>query len=416
MHQAGDCPTSANVILAVPLHLLGHQTLLTDLAIHQARLGGLVVKKRRSGALKFPTPSTEQHSTTQGTERSTPSARGSRQTSLLDFCTDTSSRTAAVASGEEVLPKPPSLSPSTPTQRKQQQGILATEEQGVDNMDVAEDDRIAVAPKATIPVVGNSPCTAVSPATPRKSATPGRPLPPSPSNSFGLLGGGAIAALVEHGGGGPSPAKSGGGGGGEIGGGGGHHKHAVYSDRFIPARSGSIMERGSPFLAVSPSKITGKNSTSGQNCSGASGGGRSRSSGGVGNGRRGSAGADPGGVRGTEGIAGQGAAGGAGSAGASGGGAGSAVGSPEYWPYGSSATDAQREGQSMLNMLLRSELLGGDLSTSSPARADQHSGGGLTDAGRRGGGGGGAASSGGLNALSPSPNVFRFKVSQVMFV
>lgn len=379
-------------------------------------MGGLVVKKRRSGALKFPTPSTEQRSTMQGTERSTPTARGSRQTSLLDFCTDTSSRTAAVTSGEEALPQPPLPSPSTPTQRKHKQEIPAVEEQGVDDMDIAEDDGRVVASKATIPVVYNSPSTAVSPATPRKPATPGRPLPPSPSNSFGLLGGGAIAALVEHGGGGPSPAKSGGGGGGEMGGGGGHHKHAVYSDRFIPARSGSIMESGSPFLAVSPSKMAGKKSTLGQNCSDASGGARNRSSGGVGNGRRGSAGrrdgADPGGVRGTEGVAGQGAAGGAGSAGTSGSGAGSAVGSPEYWPYGSSATDAQREGQTMLNMLLRSELLGtNDLMTSSPARVDQHSGGGLTDAGRRGGGSA-ATSSGGLNALTPSPNVFRFKVNQ----
>ncbi|CAM9718955.1 unnamed protein product [Ascophyllum nodosum] len=400
---------------------------------YQARLGGLIVKKRRSGALKFSTTSAEQRSAgmsmqgTGGGRRSnaggsTPSARGTRQTSLLDFCSGTSSTAPGVLPGQ-ALPPTPSTSAATPLRHLEDQMSEGEEESGVEDMEIAEgDDYESVAPpRTTVPtgVVG-SPSTAASPSTPARPATPGRAPPPSPSNSFGLLGGGAVATLAEQGVGGPSPAKAGGGGGGEMGAGGGHHRPAVYSDRFIPARSGSIMESGSPFLAGSPSppKFAGKGSPSGRRRGaagvGVRGGGDRRI---IGTDRHEIA--DPGGVRGTEIVAGQGGTGAAGGGGAGGGGtAAAAAGSPEYWPYGSSATDAQREGQTMLNMLLRSELLGADMSTSASARPEQQPGGGVTtEAGRRVTGAGAATSAGTLDAtggtagaLTPSPNVFRFKV------
>ena len=412
---------------------LKHASFAVTCATLQARLGGLIVKKRRSGALKFSTTSTEQRSAgmsmqgTGGGRRSnaggsTPSARGARQTSLLDFCSGTSSTAPGVLPGQ-ALPPTPSTSAATPLRHLEDQMSEGEEESGVEDMEIAEgDDYESVAPpRTTVPtgVVG-SPSTAASPSTPARPATPGRAPPPSPSNSFGLLGGGAVATLAEQGVGGPSPAKAGGGGGGEMGAGGGHHRPAVYSDRFIPARSGSIMESGSPFLAGSPSppKFAGKGSPSGRRRGaagvGVRGGGDRRI---IGTDRHEIA--DPGGVRGTEIVAGQGGTGAAGGGGAGGGGtAAAAAGSPEYWPYGSSATDAQREGQTMLNMLLRSELLGADMSTSASARPEQQPGGGVTtEAGRRVTGAGAATSAGTLDAtggtagaLTPSPNVFRFKV------
>eukprot|EP00904_Undaria_pinnatifida_P008887 jgi/Undpi1/5128/HiC_scaffold_19.g08480.m1 len=286
----------------------------------------------------------------------------------------------------------------------------------------------------------------------RRFATP---PPPHPGGSF--LGeeeyrGGSVVGIS-------SPTAAGGnnntgGGGGDISS--GFHNQAIYSDRFIPARHGSLLETGSPFLAGSPgsagrgvkglfsstslSAVSGPGGGGGTPASAAAAAGRREGAargggmfgGGGGGGGGGGAGgaarrleaADPGGIRGTEGAviaaqgrsagggAGAGGAGGAGAAaaaaggGAAGGGGTAGVGSPEYWPYGSSATDAQKEGQTMLNMLLRSELLGGDSASStaaaSPARAEQMGGSAWRGVGR------GEVGAG--RALTPSPNVFRFKV------
>lgn len=486
------------------------------------------VKKRRAGPLKFPGQSGGAKATgTAGASQLSATARtppppppGVRQTSLLDFCTVTSDRSAAVASGlprpgdhsqaSAVVVTPQYYSAGTVPREGGVEGAQAaamaaglvaarvSQESGrgdgdkdlykeavdvqavvspspvpsrarlfVDNMDTAdmdveevdhtkeeqneeeEEERRRRRQATAIP--GYSTPTppphtdttrraspgAFSPATPVRRSTP--------PDSRGLLGSGAATALGGHFGG------SGGKGAGCSGAGGARmvDSRTVYSDRFIPSRFGSVLESGSPFLAGSsasslPSPRAAADASVGLRNSQSIDGTNGRSLASFG-GRAGSAAAaaarreaiDPGGIRGTEGAPapGQGmAAGVAGGTGAGvdgaatpGGDAASVVGVPQYWPYGSSVTDAQREGQTMLNMLLRSELLGAD-GVSSPGRPDGAgaaatgllsdaaggSGGrmgvssGSIGAGARGGGGGGGAAAG------TSPNVFRFKVSSYL--
>lgn len=299
-----------------------------------------------------------------------------------------------------------------------------------------------------------SPSVQTSPATPvRRSA---------PTDYFGLLGAGAATALSDHLGGTSGSSASGGSAGSGAGGGRMVDSRAiVYSDRFIPARFGSVLESGSPFLAkggTTSSLASAAGATNGAGLarnaqSGEGANGRSQLNLGAGGATGGGTGAgstaaarreamDPGGIRGTEGapVAGQGRGAGAvgGGAAVGGGDAAAAAGGPQYWPYGSSATDAQREGQTMLNMLLRSELLGtdsasqgrqdgGGTATIAGAAGMTTSGGGTTGllseaaawgSGREGVGGGtvGAGAgvrSGGVEGGGSSgstPNLFRFKV------
>lgn len=246
---------------------------------------------------------------------------------------------------------------------------------------------------------------------------------PSP-DSFGLLGGGVTVAI----GGGSGGGSSAGGGSRMI------DSRAVYSDRFIPSRFGSVLESGSPFLAGSPPHSSPTTNGAGN---------RSM----IVESRRGSIGGagiaddeaaavaawreavDPGGIRGTEGVAAApgrarpGGTAGTWGAGGAGGDAAAAV-AGQYWPYGSSATDAQREGQTMLNMLLKSELLGADgavpgrsESAAAAATAVMTDGGGSGSGRRRdaAGGAAGAATAvgevaGNGGSTGSSPNVFRFKV------
>lgn len=491
--------------------------LLSSFACFQARLGGMAVKKRREGALKFPPP----HATDQlkpgartivsssagviaaspvatvagETESAAPSPKGTavppspepssaplsavpsrsaprtggRQTSLLDYYSIEVKRRPEQARVVDTVDD----EPGEARENEPHAGVVApspvcdpvTVDMDTDvDMDMAEvgdaehgtgDDQRVSTRRDLSPAPRRSPRDAegeearvtldmdsiVPPSTPKKN-------PPSP-DAIDLLGRGMVGLGGAAGSRGSASPSTSGGSSASPGGGDGH---AVYSDRFIPSRFGSILESGSPFLVTSSPTAS---SSEGRLASHGVGGGRagvrgrlelfggSGDGGGRGVGTGGSGGAaarrdaaDPGGIQGTEGASpgvharggvAMGAGGVTGGTVGTGSGGADGSGSPQYWPYGSSATDAQREGQNMLNMLLRSELLGAD--TVSPARRDgiapSTAGGSacaMDAAGRRGSGGTAGAPAGsqavtGVGMGTPpasgsSPNVFRYKVSR----
>lgn len=359
-----------------------------------------------------------------------------------------------------ISPSPVSARPTHPVTRDiQDADSMAMDVEETDDSWTDVQERVASSPARSPPPPTPpppSPSIQTSPATPVRRSTP--------IDYFGLLGAGTATALGDHLGGTSGSSAS----GGSTGSGAGSarmvdSRAAVYSDRFIPARFGSVLESGSPFLATggtvsslaSAAGVTNgagltRNAQSGEGANGRSqlnlGAGGTTAGGGTGAGSTAAArreAIDPGGIRGTEGapVAGQGRGAGAvgGGAAAGGGDAAAAAGGPQYWPYGSSATDAQREGQTMLNMLLRSELLGttdsasqgrqdGVATATAAAAAGMTSSSGgttglLSEAATWGGGregvdggtvgaGAGVRSGGveGGGSSGSTPNLFRFKV------